>query len=88
MTHLSNFETRELLEELKKRGWYTQLIWCRDDVQRQLDYVNEEREERGKEILVLSDEDKDDILESLSYEWHCERLNEEIFEKVWSITEE
>jgi hypothetical protein len=79
---LSNLETWDLIKELQNRGYNTELLWCREDVQRQVDDLNEDRESEGKEPLVLTDDDKDEVLEQLSYEYHCQRINEEIYDKV------
>lgn len=85
---LSNLDTWDLIKELQNRGYNTELLWCREDIQTQLNDVNELRESEGKEPVTLSDEDKDFILESLSYEWHCERMNEEIYNKVYDYVED
>ncbi len=77
---LSNLDTWDMIKELQKRGWITELLWCRDDVQKQLDDINEDRSEDDK--IILTDEDKDNILDDLSYEYHCERINEEIYNKI------
>ncbi len=79
---LSNLDTWDLITELQNRGWNTELLWCRDDVQKQLDDINEERSEDKK--ITLTDEDKDEILDDLSYEYHCERINEEIYHKIFN----
>ncbi len=85
---LSNLDTWDLIKELQNRGWNTELLWCRDDVQTQLNDINEEREKEGKSKVILSDGDKDSILEDLSYEYHTERLNEEIYQKVYDYIED
>jgi DNA-directed RNA polymerase subunit N (RpoN/RPB10) len=77
---LSNLDTWDMIKELQSRGWNTELLWCRDDVQTQLDDINEEKSEDEK--IILTDEDKDNILDDLSYEWYCERINEEIYNKI------
>ena len=75
---LSNIDSWDLVDELKNRGFSTNLLWCRDDVQKQLDEANEDRTEK----IILTDEDKDNILDELSYE-HCIRLlNDEIYDKI------
>lgn len=90
MNNLKDFDTWDLIKELQNRGYNTELLWNREDIQRQLDDVNEMRQSEGKEPFdtTLSDEDKDIILESLSYEWHCERMNEEIFTKVYDLVDD
>ena len=85
---LSNLGTWDLIKELQNRGWNTELLWCREDVQTQLDDINEQREKEGKSKVILSDSDKDSILENLSYEYHTERLNEEIYQNVYDYIED
>jgi hypothetical protein len=82
MEKFKDIDTWDLIKELQSRGYNTELLWCRDDVQRQVDDINEGKEE-GEEPLVLDDMEKDDILDSLSYNWYCERINEEIYDRVW-----
>jgi len=77
---LSNLDTWDLIKELQNRGWNTELLWCRDDVQKQLDNINSEREEGEK--ISLDEMEMDDILDSLSYEYHVNRINEEIYDKI------
>lgn len=82
MNQFENFTDGELINELESRGYITGLLFCREDVQIQLDSLNEDREEDGKELIELDDDDKDYILETLHLDWHVERMNESIFEKV------
>lgn len=87
---MENYSDWDLIKELQNRGWNTELLWCRDDVQKQLDDVNEMRQSEGKIPFnnTLSDDDKDKILESLSYEWHTQQMNEEIFSKVYDFVDD
>ena len=78
---LSKVETRELIHELQERGYYTNLLWCLEDVDRQLTDVNEDRDEDKK--IVLSREQKLEILdECINLDWHCEEINGEIYDKI------
>lgn len=79
-------DTWDLIKELKSRGYVTELLWCREDVQRQLDNLNDDREEGEK--IEMDDMDMDNILDSLSYDYHIERINEEIFDKIWDYVNE
>lgn len=79
-------ETWDLIKELKSRGYVTELLWCREDVQRQIDNFNDDREEGEK--IEMDEMDMDNILDSLSYDYHIERINEEIFDKVWDYVNE
>jgi hypothetical protein len=85
MKDLKNIETSDLLKELEKRGFNTNLVFGRSDVELILSTINEERKREGDKPFVLSNEDKDSIIESLGYEWHTENLNEEIFNKIFEI---
>lgn len=79
-------DTWDLIKELKSRGYVTELLWCREDVQRQIDNFNDDREEGEK--IEMDEMDMDNILDSLSYDYHIERINEEIFDKVWDYVNE
>ena len=79
---LKEIDTWDLIKEIQSRGWNTELLFGRDDVKRQYDIINEDREE-GEKFPPMDEMDMDNILESLSYEYNCERINEEIYDKVW-----
>lgn len=79
---LEELTDRELILELESRGYITGLLFCREDVQMQLDSLNEDREDEGKEPIELDDDDKDYILETINLEWHIISMNETISEKV------
>lgn len=74
---------RQLIEELQSRGFITDLLFNRNDVQTQIDNINEDREDDGLELIEMDDEDKDHILENIGTEWFIERINESIFDKVF-----
>jgi len=82
MENLKQVDTWDLVKELQSRGWNTELLFGRDDVRRQVESVNDNREESEK-FPPLEEDEMDDILDGLSYEWHIERVNEEIYNKVW-----
>ena len=71
----------DLFEELRSRGFRTDLLWCRADVDSNREWINEDREE-DKQIRELTDGEKDEILESLSFEYYTQRINEEISDKI------
>ncbi len=83
--NIKEIETWDLIKELQSRGYVTELLLCRVDVQWQIDNINKEREDEDK-ICELSDGEMDSILESLSYDWHSYRLNEQLYDKVWEYT--
>jgi hypothetical protein len=77
-----------LIKELESRGYITGLLFCREDVQYQLDTINSDLEDEGLEAIDMEDDDKDYILESLSLDWHIERFNESIFDKVLEFVDD
>ena len=83
---LGNLDTRDLIEELESRGYMTQLLFNRDDVEFQLEsilagYPNLE--------LTMTDEQKDNILDGdLPINWTCENINDSIYNAVFSLFSE
>ena len=74
---LSNIESKDLIHELYERGYYTDLLFCVQDVEMQLENINEDRDEDKQ--IVLSDEQKKEFLdESFDTSWYNERMNEDI----------
>lgn len=71
----------DLIQELRSRGYLTDLLWSRDDVGQNLEWINEDREDHEK-IRDLDDNEKDDILESLNFGYYTQRINEEIYDKI------
>ena len=80
---LSNLDTRDLIEELQNRGYMTGLLFCREDVDLQLESLNDGYPGLN---LKLTDFDKDTILEGdLPIDWTCERINESIYDGVFNL---
>ena len=83
---LGNLDTRDLIEELEKRGYMTNLLFCREDVQIQLDsilagYPNLE--------LTMTDEQKDEVLSGdIPIDWSCERINDSLYDAVFALFSE
>ena len=74
---LSNIDSWDLMKELKSRGYYTDLIFGPYDVESTLESLNDNRDEDDENIIVLSEEDKVDILDScFNTDWFVERMNE------------
>jgi hypothetical protein len=72
-------ETNQLIDELKSRGYYTDLLFCREDVLNQLQEVNDGNVNK----IVLTEEDMDEILDShINVGWLCERINESIYNGI------
>ncbi len=60
---LRNIGTQDIIQELRNRGFVTQLLYGREDVQMRLDDINENRIELAEDNQIeLSDNDIDDIL--------------------------
>ena len=74
---LSKIDKWDLIDELKSRGYYTDLLYCIDDVDMQTDYINEERADDKK--ITLSEEQKLEVLDnSFNHGWYCEQMNVDI----------
>ena len=80
---LSNLDSWDLIKELNNRGYYTQLIYSPSDVDMQLDSINGYRDEEDGNIIVLSDDDKAEILQDcFNTDWYCERMNESLEQHI------
>jgi hypothetical protein len=80
---LSNIDSWDLMKELKSRGYYTDLIFGTSDVDFQLDSVNDNRDMEDENIIVLSEDEKIDVLQGcFNTDWFCERMNESIEEYI------
>jgi hypothetical protein len=81
---LSNIETRDLIDELKSRGWKTELIFGLSDVDMQLESINGDRDEDNQ--ITLSNDDKGEILDQVfdNVDYHVERINSDIEDKILS----
>jgi hypothetical protein len=80
---LSNIESWDLVDELKSRGWFTNLIYTPSDVDMQLENINGGRDEEDGNIIVLQEDDKKDILDlCFNTDWYCEQLNERLEEYI------
>lgn len=80
---LSNLDSWDLIKELNRRGYYTQLIYSPSDVDMILDSINENRDEEDGNIIVLSQEEKMDVLDNcFNTDWYCERMNDDMAEHI------
>ncbi len=81
---LSNLDSWDLMKELNKRGYYTNLIFSPSDIDMVLSGINGNRDEEDGNIIELSQEDKEDILQStaINTDWFCERINESLEEHI------
>jgi hypothetical protein len=76
---LSQIKSWDLVDELKSRGWYTNLIYTPSDVDMQLESINGDRDEEDGNIIVLEEDDKKEILDlCFNTDYFCERLNESL----------
>jgi hypothetical protein len=80
---LSNIDSWDLMKELKSRGYYTDLIFGIQDVNSQLESVNDCRDMEDDTIIVLTEDEKIDVLDGcFNTDWFVERLNESIEEYI------
>jgi hypothetical protein len=71
---MKNLKTSDLIFELQIRGYYTDLLFCLEDVKMNLEWINESR----LKDIELTDDDSYYILEKINSDWHIERINEKI----------
>lgn len=74
---LQEATTNELILELEARGYRTDLLWCREDVTRNIEWINDDVPDQDK-IPDLSEDIQDEILDSISFEYYTQRINEDI----------
>ena len=79
---LSNIETNDLMDELNRRGWKTELLFGLSDIDLQLDGINEDRDEDNQ--ITLSKEDKEEILDQVfeNVGYYIEQVNTNIEDKI------
>ena len=76
----SKIETKDLVNELKSRGYKTELIFGLSDVERIIGELNNHRSEE----IVLDDSEKKHILDDVfsSIQYYVEEINGDITGKV------
>ena len=80
---LSNIDSWDLMKELKSRGYYTDLIFGISDVESQLESINFYSDQDEKDYIVLTHDDKIEILENcFDGDWYCERMNDDISDEI------
>lgn len=84
--NLQEVSTNNLMTELEARGYRIDLLWCRQDVIQNLEWINEDRQDQDK-IPALDVDDQDDILDSLSFEYYTQRINEDIAAAILGSSE-
>lgn len=76
---LSKIHSWDLVEELKSRGWYTNLIYTPSDVDMRLESINGDRENIDGNLIVLDEDDKKEILDyCFNTDYFCELMNESL----------
>ena len=81
---LSKLTNSDLIDELQSRGYYTNLLYCVDDVNMQLEYMNEDRAD--DEQITLTEEQKLEVLDiSFNADWYCERMNIDLQNEISNI---
>ncbi len=78
----SNIETNDLMDELNRRGWKTELLFGLSDVDLQLESINESRDEDSQ--ITLSDDNKGEILDEVfdNVGYYIEQININIEDKI------
>jgi hypothetical protein len=79
---LSNIETNDLMDELNRRGWKTELLFGLSDIDLQLESINEGRDEESQ--ITLSDDNKGEILDEVfdNVGYYIEQININIEDKI------
>lgn len=81
---LNEFPTGDIIKELQSRGYVTDLLWNRDDVQMNIDRINEDREFEGKDPIILDESQQDDILDMLNFDNVTSMINDDIYDSIMS----
>lgn len=79
---ISTIKSFDLIRELESRGYMTNLLFCREDVDTQLVYINENRIDDGETPVEFDDFEKDSILGTIDVEMFIERYNGEIIQEI------
>jgi len=79
---LSNIGTHDLVDELNRRGWKTELLFNLSDIDMQLESINEDRDEDNQ--IKLTDDNKGEILDEVfgNVGYYIEQINNEIEDKI------
>jgi hypothetical protein len=79
---LSNVETNDLMDELNRRGWKTELLFGLSDIDMRLESINEDRDEDKQ--ITLSDDNKGEILDQVfdNVGYYIEQINNDIEDKI------
>ena len=81
--NIKNATPFDLIDELKSRGYYTELLFCRKDVLNQLQEINDGIMSVDIKKIVLTEDDIDEILDShINVGWLCEKINDSIYNGI------
>ncbi len=74
---LAEFKIIDLVNELKYRGVYTDLVYTIYDIDMQLEYINEDLDDDKK--IVLTEQDRKKILRNaIDHEYYMEQMNDDL----------
>lgn len=79
---LSNIETNDLMDELNRRGWKTELLFGLSDIDMRLESINEDRDEDKQ--ITLSDDNKGEILDEAfcNMGYFIEQINNDLEDRI------
>ena len=79
---LGNIPTQTLFNELRNRGYKTDLVFGLNDVDYQLEQINADREE--EDHIKLDEFEKSNVLDDVfnNTDYYCERINSDIEDKI------
>ena len=79
---LSNIGTHDLVDELNRRGWKTELLFGLSDIDLQLESINEDRDKESQ--IKLTDENKGEILDEVfaNMDYFIEQINNDIEDRI------
>jgi len=79
---LSNIETNDLMDELNRRGWKTELLFGLSDIDLRLESINEDRAEDNQ--ITLTADNKGEILDEVfgNMDYFIEQINNDIEDRI------
>lgn len=75
---LSKIESKDLINELSSRGYFTDLLYSIHDVDMQLDNINESREGLDNQIVLTKEQKIEVINECFNLDYYSEQMNSDI----------
>jgi hypothetical protein len=79
---LSNISSHDLIDELNRRGWKTELLFGLSDIDMQLESINEDRDEESQ--IKLTNDNKGEILDEVfaNMDYFIEQINNDIEDRI------